>query len=410
MVFFHLIRVIVKITNLTFTAIRLIVRLNPKNTAAKETIMKRLFYCLVIALLISNITYAERLTVSEYVDKYRDLSISEMYRTGIPASIKLGQGILESDSGNSDLAQNSNNHFGIKCKKEWTGKTYYHKDDDFNKAGKLIESCFRAYISSYESYVDHSEFLTERSRYEFLFDYHHTDYKQWAYGLKRAGYATAKGYAEKLISIIEKYDLAKYDYYSNPYEVEPIATTHTFEEGEDLIVLGSAKPVELKEVSVGAFELVENYEIREKGTTLEEKPVVLFPEQGKAYFQINNIVAVSSTGKILTVIAAETEVKLSKLLKYNELKTANDLVENQYLFLSKKQKSFTGTVTQHKVQEGENMYIIAQRYGLRTKHLYKMNRMKKGQQPAIGEVLELTNKAEKSPKLAASTEKLTSTK
>lgn len=363
--------------------------------------MRKVFYCFVITFLITNVAFAERTTVEEYVDYYRDISISEMYRTGIPASIKLGQGILESDAGNSKLAKGSNNHFGIKCKKEWTGKTYYHEDDDYNQAGKLIESCFRAYYSSYESYIDHSEFLSNRDRYEFLFAYHNTDYTQWAHGLKAAGYATAEGYAEKLISIIERYDLAKYDTYANPYEVKPINVAHTFEEGEELAVLGESETVELEEVTVEPFEIVEVYESSEKDANLlEEKPIVFFPEQGKAYFQINNIVAVSSKGMSLEAIAQETEVKVSKLLKYNELKSANDLVDNQYLFLTKKQKSYVGTEKEHKVQEGENMYIIAQRYGLRLKHLYKMNRMKKGQEPAIGEIIQLTNKVDKAPKLA----------
>ena len=362
--------------------------------------MKKFFYCFIITFLIANIAFAERTTIEEYIDYYRDISISEMYRTGIPASIKIGQGILESNSGNSRLAKNSNNHFGIKCKKEWTGKTYYHEDDDFNKAGKLVKSCFRAYYSSYESYIDHSEFLTNRKRYEFLFTYHNTDYTQWAHGLKAAGYATATGYAEKLISIIERYDLAKYDSYPNPYEVKPINIVHTFEEGEELAIFGSGEEPVLEEVTVEPFEIVEVYDISKKDALMEKKPVVFFPEQGKAYFQINNIVAVSSTGKSLDAISKETEVKLSKLLKYNDLKSADDLVNNQYLFLTKKQKSFAGTVKEHKVQKDESMYIIAQRYGLQVKHLYKMNRIKKGQQPAAGETIQLSQKADKAPKLA----------
>lgn len=364
--------------------------------------MRKTFYCFIIALIAANTSFAERTTVEEYVDYYRDISISEMYRTGIPASIKLGQGILESDAGNSKLAKGSNNHFGIKCKKEWTGRTYYHEDDDYNNAGKLIESCFRAYYSSYESYIDHSEFLANRDRYEFLFNYHHTDYKQWAHGLKAAGYATAEGYAEKLISIIERYDLAKYDTYSNPYEVKPINVAHTFEEGEELAVLGNNEAPILEEIEVEPFEIVAVYDEgnAEKDALMEEKPIEFFPEYGKPYFQINNIVAVSSSGMSLEDIAKETDVKLSKLLKYNELKSANDLVEKQYLFLSKKQKTFVGTEKTHQVQEGETMYIIAQRYGLRTKHLYKMNRMKQDQQPAAGEMIQLTHKADKAPKLA----------
>lgn len=362
---------------------------------------KCLNYLLSFSLIIvSFAANAERITVNEYVDHYRDIAISEMYRSGIPASIKLGQGILESDCGNSVLSNSSNNHFGIKCKKEWGGSTYYHKDDDLDKKGKLIESCFRAYYSSYESYIDHSEFLSNRDRYSVLFSFHHTDYKQWAYGLKAAGYATAKGYAEKLISIIERYDLAKYDYYANPYEVKPVTLVHTFEEGEELMVFG-ADEVELKEVEMATVEEMKPENTKEPVVAEVEETTVLFPEQAKEYFQINDIVAVSSTGKSLHEVAKMVDVKLSKLLKYNELKNANDLVENQYLFLTKKQKSFNGKTVAHTVKEGETMYILAQRYGIRLRSLRKINRLKKGQEPLVGEIIFLSGKAAKKPKIVA---------
>lgn len=360
-----------------------------------NTLNYLLILCFITISLSAN---AERQSVREYVDYYRDIAISEMYRTGIPASIKLGQGILESDAGNSVLSRSSNNHFGIKCKKEWGGNTYYHKDDDLNDQGTLIESCFRAYYSSYESYIDHSEFLSNRDRYSFLFSYHSTDYKQWAYGLKAAGYATAKTYSETLISIIERHDLAKYDYYANPYDVKPTTLSHTFKEGEQLAVLGT-KELELEEVEVEIVKVVET-----KVPVIEEvveAELVMFPKQAKKYFEINGVVAVSSTKKPLSEISKETEVRLSKLLKYNELESDENLIENQYLFLSKKQRKFKGKVKTHTIQKGENIYIIAQRYGVCVKHLRKMNRMKKGQEPLVGETIFLSEKAENAPKLVA---------
>lgn len=362
--------------------------------------MEKVRYFFLIFLFAASNSFAERMSVEEYVDYYRDVAISEMYRTGIPASIKLGQGILESDAGNSKLAKQSNNHFGIKCKKEWTGDTYYHEDDDYNSAGRLIESCFRAYYSSYESYIDHSEFLTGRDRYEILFSYHHTDYKQWAFGLKTAGYATAKGYAEKLISIIERYGLAKFDFYPNPYEARPMNLANAFREGDAVRVLGEATQLEELETKP-----IEDIELTPEGGSksgipLFEKPVVLFPDYNKPYFEINRIVAVSATGRTLDEISAETEVKVSKLLKYNELESSEDLLENQYVFLTKKQKTFEGVVQEHRVQKGETMYVIAQRYGVRLKNLYKLNLMQKGQQPAVGELIQLTNKASNSPQLS----------
>lgn len=136
--------------------------------------------------------------------------MQEMDRTGIPASITLAQGIIESRYGLSSLAKNSNNHFGIKCKGNWQGGTFYYKDDDYVN-GKLVKSCFRTYKTPEESYYDHSEFLLVNKRYRSLFSLEKTDYKGWARGLKKAGYATAKDYATSLIRTIQHYNLDKYD-------------------------------------------------------------------------------------------------------------------------------------------------------------------------------------------------------
>lgn len=148
--------------------------------------------------------------ILNYIDQYSTVAIQEMERTGIPASITLAQGIIESRYGMSGLAKNSNNHFGIKCKGDWTGGKYYHKDDDYVN-GKLVKSCFRVYDDPIDSYYDHSEFLMVNKRYHFLFNLAKTDYKGWAKGLKKAGYATAKNYATMLINTIEKYELYQYD-------------------------------------------------------------------------------------------------------------------------------------------------------------------------------------------------------
>ena len=154
-----------------------------------------------------------------YIDQYKDLAVAEMYRSGIPASIILAQGILESSNGTSELALNSKNHFGIKCKSYWKGRTYYHKDDDYDKKGKLLDSCFRAYEDVIDSYVDHSNFLMYTAHYSVLFQYDRTDYFSWATGLKSCGYATDKAYAKKLISKIELYDLHSFDLWQNPFEL-----------------------------------------------------------------------------------------------------------------------------------------------------------------------------------------------
>lgn len=153
---------------------------------------------------------------TSYIDKYKELAVVEMYRTGVPASITIAQALHESNMGKSSLATLANNHFGIKCKKHWKGSTYYHKDDDLDDQGKLIESCFRSYGDAIDSYVDHSNFLKYGSNYMHLFFLPRDDYKAWAYGLKRAGYATDAKYAEKLIRNVEKYGLAELDQLENP--------------------------------------------------------------------------------------------------------------------------------------------------------------------------------------------------
>ncbi len=154
---------------------------------------------------------------SDYIEYYKDLAVVEMYRTGIPASITLAQGLHESNYGQSKLATEANNHFGIKCKTYWTGRTYYHKDDDFNKRGQLIESCFRAYESDIDSYIDRSNYLMQTDRYKVLFNYDKTAYMDWANGLKYCGYATDENYSSKLIEKIEKYQLYIYDTSEDPF-------------------------------------------------------------------------------------------------------------------------------------------------------------------------------------------------
>lgn len=170
-----------------------------------------------MGILTNNIdTNPKDTAANAYVEKYKDLAVIEMHRSGIPASITLAQALHESGVGNSDLAIYANNHFGIKCKSYWQGKTYKHRDDDYDAQGNLIKSCFRSYESVIDSYVDHSNFLVNSAHYGELFDYEKTDYKRWAYGLKKCGYATDPQYAFKLIDKIEKFQLYIYDSYRDP--------------------------------------------------------------------------------------------------------------------------------------------------------------------------------------------------
>ena len=172
--------------------------------------------CLSFVSFINNTSEDYRAEI--YLNKYKDIAVAEMHRTGIPASIKLAQGMHESQYGESSLATSARNHFGIKCKSYWTGMTFYHKDDDYDKKGRLMDSCFRSYNDDLDSYIDHSNFLKFTAHYAHLFNLPMTDYKAWAKGLKASGYATDKKYAEKIIRKIEKYNLDVFDYSINPFQ------------------------------------------------------------------------------------------------------------------------------------------------------------------------------------------------
>ncbi len=182
-----------------------------------------------------------------YIEQYKYLAIEEMERTGIPASIKMAQALFESQSGRSELATQANNHFGIKCKNNWNGETYLYKDDDRDSIGNLVFSCFRSYSSVMESYLDHSEFLKNRPRYKELFDLPVTDYKAWAQGLKKCGYATDPNYSDRLIRTIEKYNLDLLDQKAHMPESEAAVPTEKSVRTEVTETLAtSIQPVELK--------------------------------------------------------------------------------------------------------------------------------------------------------------------
>jgi len=174
----------------------------------------------VILLWIVSSSFSGRETAKmvewSYIERFAPLAVDEMLRVGIPASVKLAQAVVESNAGRSTLATQSNNHFGIKCKTYWKGRSYYHRDDDLDDKGKLIESCFRAYSDIESSFIDHSNFLRGSPNYGRLFLLDPTDYKGWTSGLSTCGYATDKAYSDKLLRIIETYQLYRYDTYHAP--------------------------------------------------------------------------------------------------------------------------------------------------------------------------------------------------
>ena len=293
-------------------------------------------------LLLSSLVSAQDQSRYKYINKYKNIAIKEMERTGIPASIKLAQGLLESGAGQSTLAKKANNHFGIKCHSSWTGKTYYLEDDDFDSNGNLIKSCFRVYKNANSSYIAHSEFLRDpkkRYRYGFLFNLDPTDYKAWSKGLKKAGYATSPTYAEKLIRIIETYELYRYD---------------------NVIISDDNGPVVTNQ----------NQEIRKNN-------------------DVKYIVA--KAGELASDIARRGNVSTSRVVKYNEkISSGNQSIkENTYVYLQCKRKNYRGKKKWHTVRAGESLFSLSQQYGIRLKNLYKRNRLKEGQEPAAGERIKL---------------------
>ena len=265
----------------------------------------------------------------EYIKKYRDIAVEEMKKYHIPASITLAQGLLESGAGQSTLARKSNNHFGIKCGSDWKGKSVRHDDDERNE-------CFRAYKHPKQSYEDHSKFLVSRPRYASLFKLKMTDYKGWARGLKKAGYATNPRYAEQLIGIIELYDLDKYD-----------------KKG-------------------GLKWMKEN------------------PNPHQPYIANGLVYIVVRSGDTWKSISKEFDISRKKLRKYNDLYKGYELQVGDILYLEKKNRRADKEHIVHVLRAGESMYSISQKYGIRLKRLYKLNKMSEDEStPEVGTILRL---------------------
>ena len=262
-----------------------------------------------------------------YIDQYKDLAIEQMLRYHIPASITLAQGLFESAAGRSDLVRQGNNHFGIKCHTSWTGPTQYHDDDARGE-------CFRVYSDAKESYEDHSRFLARQPRYAQLFALCATDYKGWARGLKQCGYATNPQYANKLIQIIELYKLHEYD---KAKRFDKFMAEHS----------GNDQPVNAEG---------------------QLHPIHLFNENYFLY---------ASEGDNFKSISREVGISAKKLAKYNERAKDDVLHKGDIVYMKKKRKNAPKQYKNrpHIVKNGESMYSISQKYGIRMKNLYKMNNL-----------------------------------
>ena len=288
-------------------------------------------------IFIAASSVSAQITPQQYIQKYSDVAVSEMKRTGIPASITMAQGILESGSGNSYLAKEANNHFGIKCHGSWEGETITHDDDQKNE-------CFRKYPTVKASYDDHSDFIKNGSRYASLFELKSTDYKNWAKGLQRAGYATNKKYADKLIELIERYDLHKLDLGVAPVLAEKPEQINK-PTGDKLVISSGVHPV-LERNRV-------QYTIAKNGDTYED-------------------------------LTTEFDKMRWELRKYNDVPEGIQPEAGQVIYLQpKRNKSERGNKI-HEVKKGETMWFISQKYAVRLTKLYKRNKLEPGAEPEPG--------------------------
>ena len=282
----------------------------------------------------------KKLTPDDYIARYKEDAVKEMYQFGIPASITLAQGMLESGNGNSALSVYANNHFGIKCHKDWAGPTYIMDDDAKNE-------CFRKYSDVLDSYADHSKFLSTRDRYAFLFEYPKTDYKAWARGLKQAGYATYQKYADELINLIEQYKL---------YELDK----------DVALDLRSAK-TKTPQVKLNLRQVLKF-----------NRTKFIIAKPGDSFYKI----------------AFDFDLELDALLKYNDFNKGEPIVAYEKIYVEPKRRK--ALEPYHVVTKGETMESISQLHGIKLTSLYKKNRMRfRAAEPAPGTVLYLRKKKSK---------------
>ena len=314
--------------------------------------LKALFFFLLIILAKTTLAQQQDPVVLEYINTYKDIAISEMQRTGVPAAIKLAQGIHETGAGQSKLVLKSNNHFGIKCKSDWKGESVKHTDDAPNE-------CFRKYDTPEESYIDHSDFLKNSQRYASLFELDPTNYSGWAKGLKKAGYATNPKYPQIIINLIETYNLQDYTM---------IALGKKLNEGDEQFVKEAEKKIDEVVSPVVRDAVAVNYPTGE--------------------FKINETKVVWVTkGTSFLAIANKYNISLSRLFEFNDMLARDFSEKDQLVYLQRKRK--TGAQDQYVVREGETLLDISQLNGIRLESLLAYNHLKADMLPKAGSILYL---------------------
>lgn len=334
-------------------------------------------------LLVSMLSFSQNKTYLEYIETYQQIAVREMNSYRIPASITLAQGLLESAAGKSRLAVEANNHFGVKCRKDWIGPAIYHDDDAKGE-------CFRKYKDALESYEDHSKFLVNSPRYAFLFDFEVTDYKSWAFGLKKAGYATDPNYPTRLIKIIEDYKLYTYD---SADKILPKKEPQIKEDRQTT----TETPAVSKSKSKKSFfsKLVSS----EKSTTAKDANqdkvfsdgtyiADISPFRTHEVQKINGVKCViAQYGDTYASIAEEFGMYEKELLRANEVKYGTVLKADDIVFLAKKKKSANSET--YLFREGDTMYSVSQLKGIKVRSLYRINGLIYGKEPQVGTVIKL---------------------
>ncbi|MFY8127837.1 MAG: glucosaminidase domain-containing protein [Chitinophagaceae bacterium] len=379
--------------------------------------MKKLFF-LILFFSTTGLLFSQKEKAIAYIEKYRFIAMQEMQRTGVPAAITLAQGILESAMGESVLCKKSNNHFGIKCKTEWTGEKVYHDDD-------ASQECFRKYNSPEESFKDHSDFLKNRPYYASLFKLDVTDYESWAVGLQKSGYATEKNYPQLLIKVINDYNLNQYTLFALNNNLDDSIVKVDFKTNESNVITDvpklnatsarvenknyeqklntpkQTKPSEDLKLTPPKTTTViddekEDEEVKINTEVKKTAEANLYPQ---GIFTINNAkVIYVSQGTSLLSLALEHNISLAKILEYNDLAEMEFTDVDRLIYIEKKLKK--GNADFYIVQPNEDLHYISQKLGIQLQALAELNGIHKKLNPLVGEKLYLRVKSLVPPKVS----------
>ena len=330
--------------------------------------MKKLLILISLVTLCMGLNAQSRdAIVISYIQKYKDLALEQERKYGVPASITLAQGIVESGAGRSRLTRMSNNHFGIKAHKAWKGPVWYAKDDDPGL------SPFRKYRSDQESYEDHSKFLARenRGRYGVLFTYNILDYRSWAHGLKKTGYATDPNYAKSLIQYIERFQLYKLN---GGVKLRPTSRQ-------------SVRHIKVEKTIVID---IPNMDVIDDSVTTEEEEA--YAEVMKLpYVDVINGVRCKRIypGETLSLIALEYGLSIYDLIEYNEATNETSFKEGDIIYLDKKKNKYNDPEHDYIVQDGDTWHSVSQKFGVNFSYLLKKNKKSYSDNLVVGERLKL---------------------